>query len=462
MQDVDWQALRDAVEKLSSAFDDLPRVEAFASDQLSEKAVLLHVAERMRDNHPYFHPLYAGQMLKPPHPVAWLAHALTMLLNPNNHAVEGGPASSRMEAEAVAEIAAMFGWSTHLGHLTGGGTIANLEALWVASKLQDRKTIVASTQAHYTHGRLCSVLGLKFESIACDRFARLDVAELKQRLDRGDVGTVVVTVGTTATGAIDPLDKVLELRDRYDFRVHVDAAYGGYFVLADNLDVRARRTFDLLREVDSIVIDPHKHGLQPYGCGCVIFRDPSIDRFYKHDSPYTYFSSAKLHLGEISLECSRAGAHAVGLWATQKLLPLVREGQFAQRLGRSPAAARKLHSLLQNDERFVTAFPPELDIVIWMARASHVSEASKLARLIFEEAERRQLYLALANLPCEFFDLEGAGIDQDQDTVLCLRSVLMKSEHLDWIDPIWLILGEATNAILSQHRSQPFATDDSL
>jgi glutamate/tyrosine decarboxylase-like PLP-dependent enzyme len=414
-------------------------------------AVLLQVAERLQDNYPYFHPLYAGQMLKPPHHVAWLAHALTMLLNPNNHAVEGGRASSRMEAEAVAEIAAMFGWPIHLGHLTGGGTIANLEALWVASKLHERKTIVASTQAHYTHGRLCSVLGLNFEAIACDRFARMDMAELKQRLGRGDVGTVVVTVGTTATGAIDPLDQVLKLRDRYDFRVHVDAAYGGYFVLADNLDARPRRIFDLLREVDSIVIDPHKHGLQPYGCGCVIFRDPSIGRFYKHDSPYTYFRSAELHLGEISLECSRAGAHAVGLWATQKLLPLVRGGQFAQSLGRSLAAARRLHSHLQADTRFVSAFPPELDIVIWMARASRVSEASELARLIFEEAERRQLYLALADLPCDFFDLEAAGIERDRETVLCLRSVLMKPEHLDWIDPIWLILDEATSAILARH-----------
>ena len=49
-------------------------------------------------------------------------------------------------------------------------------------------------------------------------------------------------------------------------------------------------------KVDSIVIDPHKHGLQPYGCGCVLFSDPGVGRFYKHDSPYTYFSSPDLHL----------------------------------------------------------------------------------------------------------------------------------------------------------------------
>ena len=96
--------------------------------------------------------------------------------------------------------------------------------------------------------------------------------------------------------------------------MHVDAAYGGYFkLIEDALDESARRAFAAIGQADSIVIDPHKHGLQPYGCGCVLFRDPGVGRFYKHDSPYTYFTSKELHLGEISLECSRAGAAAVAL-----------------------------------------------------------------------------------------------------------------------------------------------------
>ena len=90
-------------------------------------AVMSQVAERMADNYPYFHPLYAGQMLKPPHPLARAAYALAMAINPNNHALDGGRASSRMEVEAVREIARMFGWTDHLGHLTSGGTFANLE-----------------------------------------------------------------------------------------------------------------------------------------------------------------------------------------------------------------------------------------------------------------------------------------------------------------------------------------------
>jgi len=440
--------LREALERLEAGFASLPPAGAPAPASPGLERVLLQVAERLQDNYPYFHPLYAGQMLKPPHPVARLAAMLALWLNPNNHALDGGRASSHMEKEAVAEIAAMFGWQAHLGHLTSGGTMANLEALWIAGCLNPAGAILASTQAHYTHSRLSAVLRLPFEAIPCDRRARLDLAALRRRLDQGGVGTVVATIGTTATGSIDPLPELLALREQYGFRLHADAAYGGYFRLAGNLTAETRRAYDLLPEVDSIVVDPHKHGLQPYGCGCVLFKDPSLGRFYKHDSPYTYFSSNELHLGEISLECSRAGAAAVGLWATQQLLPLAAGGEFARGLESSRAAALDLFARLSADERFVTACAPELDIVVWAPRAARVSQASDMARRIFVEAEQRQLYLALANLPVAFFDLP-AGMQADGDTLTCLRSVLMKPEHRDWVGTIWEILGQATQAVMT-------------
>jgi glutamate/tyrosine decarboxylase-like PLP-dependent enzyme len=421
------------------------------SNEQGMRRVLFEVAERLRDNYPYFHPRYAGQMLKPPHPVARLAYALAVWINPNNHALDGGRASSHMEREAVAEIARMIGWDTHLGHLCGGGTMANLEALWVAGQLHPKRKVVASQQAHYTHNRISGVLQLDFESIPCDRRGRLDVTALGRRLEQGGIGTVVATIGTTATGSLDPLPDLLVLRERYGFRLHADAAYGGYFKLADDLTAETRSVYDRLHEVDSIVIDPHKHGLQPYGCGCVLFRDPAVGRLYKHDSPYTYFSSKELHLGEISLECSRPGAAAVGLWATQRLLPLVKGGEFAQGLNSSRAAALALYTKIRADDRFMTAFAPELDIVVWALRAARVSEASEMAQRIFAEAEQRHLYLALANLPVELFDLQAAAMERDCDTITCLRSVLMKPDHREWVDDIWTILDQATHAALAGH-----------
>lgn len=440
--------LRQAVERLEAGFGSLPANSASAPAIERMAEVLMVTAERLQDNYPYFHPLYAGQMLKPPHPVARLAYALAQWINPNNHALDGGRASTAMEMEAVSELARMFGWSEHLGHLTGGGTMANLEALWVAGRLAPEKVILASAQAHYTHSRISGVLQLKSEAIRCDASARMDVAALQKRLAQGDVGTVVMTMGTTATGSVDPLPEILELREKYGFRVHCDAAYGGYFGLAGNLRHEARRAFDRLCEADSIVIDPHKHGLQPYGCGCVLFRDPAVGRFYRHDSPFTYFSSKELHLGEISLECSRPGAAAVALWTTQKLLPLEKGEEFAKGLERCREAALEFHRRVAQDERFVAAFEPELDIVVFAPNAKSASESSVLSRRIFEAAAKRSLHLAVAELPIDFFQTERAGMQKDRATLICLRSVLMKPEHRDWIDRIWETLLESARDVL--------------
>ena len=409
--------------------------------------MLKEVAERLKDNYPYGDPLYAGQMLKPPHEVARRAYEMALKINPNNHALDGGRASSAMEKEAVAQLARMIGWGgdTHLGHLCSGGTMANLEALWIAGQLHPGKTVLASTQAHYTHQRIAGVLGLAFETVPCDRTGRMDVPALERRLAAGGVGTVVATLGTTATGAVDPLDAIVALRSRYDFRIHADAAYGGYFLLIKELAVETRRAFDKIAEAASVVIDPHKHGLQPYGCGCVLFHDPAVGRLYRHDSPYTYFTSTDLHLGEISLECSRPGAAAVALWATQRLFPLTADGEFAKGLASGRAAALELHERMRQDGRFVTGSPPELDILIWAPRAKRVSDASALSQKIFAEAAQRQLHLAIATLPVHLLDVQN--MQGDRDTIVCLRSVLMKPEHREWVDRIWSILDAATTAV---------------
>jgi tyrosine decarboxylase/aspartate 1-decarboxylase len=432
-----FEFLSNALLALNESFQNLPDFKNTApgSERLGD--VLTATAQRLQNNYPYFHPLYAGQMLKPPHPVAQLAYAMAMTINPNNHALDGGRATSAMEKEAVAHLAAMFGWKKFLGHLCGGGTMATLEALWVAGQSAPGKTILASSQAHYTHERISKVLQLPFETVASDARGRIDLKLLEERLKRHDVGTVVVTMGTTATGSVDQLHEILRLRKKYNFRIHADAAYGGYFILVENLEPNTRKAFAAMGEADSIAIDPHKHGLQPYGCGCILFKDPGVGRWYKHNSPYTYCTSTDLHLGEISLECSRPGAAAAALWATQKLLPLTKRGEFAQDLAKGREAARALYKRLSAHQRFITPFAPELDIVIFLLLAESVSAASSFSRRIFEAAAKRDLHLALAELPLHLFQNLPPKLNRDRDTITCLRSVLMKPTHLEWVDQIW-------------------------
>jgi glutamate/tyrosine decarboxylase-like PLP-dependent enzyme len=195
-----------------------------------------------------------------------------------------------------------------------------------------------------------------------------------------------------------------------------------------------------MAQADSIVVDPHKHGLQPYGCGCILFRDPSVGRFYKHDSPYTYFTSDELHLGEISLECSRPGAAAVALWAPQRLLPPVVGGEFAQGLSKCRAAALDLDRRLRTDSRFLplSAGGPDLDIVVWQVAGADPEKSSSAARQLFDACAAHGLHLALVQLPHSWFASSSAPENVlSSMNVTCMRSVLIKPEHAVWMDRIW-------------------------
>jgi glutamate/tyrosine decarboxylase-like PLP-dependent enzyme len=414
--------------------------ETLRLSQDTARAVLGELIDRLRDNYPFFHPSYAGQMLKPPHPIAALAYFLAMQINPNNHALDGGPATAKMETEVVAELARMFGYETYLGHLTSSGTIANLEALWVSRSLRPEKAIAYSAEAHYTHSRMCEVIGARGVEIAVDSRGRMDLDDLRAKLGAGGIGTVVMTAGTTALGAVDPIEQGLELRREFDFRIHVDAAYGGFFrLLADEeglLGGGAAAAYRAISRADSVVIDPHKHGLQPYGCGAVLFRDPGVGRFYKHDSPYTYFTSDELHLGEISLECSRAGAAAAALWATLKCFPLESETGLGAVLRKTRAAAVELARLIEAGDALRLVLRPSLDIVNFYSvrKGSRASEVSALTHRVFETLMNdagHPIYLAKFNAKP---NLLGAHTDLvwDAPMMTVFRSVLMRPEQLEY------------------------------
>jgi glutamate/tyrosine decarboxylase-like PLP-dependent enzyme len=391
---------------------------------------LAALADRLGKSYPFADAKYLGQMLKPPHPVAWAGYAMAMLLNSNNHAFDGGPATAHLEREAVDQIARMLHQETHLSHLTASGTIANLEALWVARSLHPDKVIVSGVQAHYTHARISEVIGARHETIPATAHGTLDLAALEERLQKGGVGTVVATLGSTGLGVLDPIDRIADLCEEHGARLHVDAAYGGFFaLLADgNTPGVARAPFDALARADSIAIDPHKHGLQPYGCGCIVFRDPAIGHLYKHDSPYTYFTSDELHPGELSLECSRSGAAAAALWATLRAVPLTRDG-LGSHLAGARSAALALADQIRHLDGWTLVLEPDLDIVCWYPTRTTASAVTAATDVAFQQLAERGWHVA--KLVVNAIDL---GLEADQPTVTVLRSTLMKPEHAGIVD----------------------------
>ncbi len=408
-----------------------------ASDDLNSisnaTAILQSLEERLKENYPFFHPRYAGQMLKPPHPIAIAAYLMAMQINPNNHALDGGPATAKLEMDVVKKIAAMFGYTSYLGHLASNGTIANLEALWVAKSIHPLKKIAFSKNAHYTHQRMCEVIGAQY--VVLDSFN-----DLEKKIREHSIGTIVVTIGTTATGTVEPLHKIVPIAQKMNVRIHADAAYGGFFALLAQSSEKLIEPlpFLSLTDVDSIVVDPHKHGLQPYGCGCILFRDTEVGKFYKHDSPYTYFTSKELHLGEISLECSRPGAAAAALWATLEYLPLHADDGLGRILSQTRKAALNFSKLLSTSKKLCEYTPPDLDIVTYFPRtkifsASNVQRASEKIFSDLMEHPTRPLYLATMNVESDMIKQQYSEFKTDVPVTKILRSVLMKPEHLDFV-----------------------------
>ena len=155
-----------------------------------------------------------------------------------------------MEKEVVVEIARMFEFPEDaLGHLTSSGTIANLEALFVSREEHPGKAVAVSQEAHYTHSRMGHVLGMPVHSVAADIYGRMDLDALEELLRSQAIGTVVLTAGTTGKGAVDPIAEAVTLCRQYGVRIHIDAAYGGFFRLLSKTEMLAT---EVGRNLDAI------------------------------------------------------------------------------------------------------------------------------------------------------------------------------------------------------------------
>jgi glutamate/tyrosine decarboxylase-like PLP-dependent enzyme len=194
-----------------------------------------------------------------------------------------------------------------------------------------------------------------------------------------------------------------------------------------------------------VVVDPHKHGLQPYGCGCVLFADPTVGRLYAHDSPYTYFTSDDLHLGEISLECSRAGAAAAALWTTLRALPLAREG-LGRHLAAARGAAQALAAALAADGRATVVVEPEVDIVCAFPAGASAAAASAAAERAFTALGDAGWHVAKLRVATDWLRARHPEVEADAATTTVLRCCLLKQEHAAVVPALAAALAEQLGA----------------
>lgn len=197
----------------------------------------------------------------------------------------GSPGAVAVEEATLSWMKNLFGFpESSVGNLSSGGSIANLIALTAARDKHQIKgvkinssVIYLSPQVHHCINKAIRIIGLEdiiIRYVKLDDNFRIDADQLALQIeiDKSEglnPFLIVASAGTTDTGAIDPLLKISEIAKNAKMWLHVDAAYGGFFILTESRKDR----FQGIEEADSLVIDPHKGLFIPYGLGAVLIKD---------------------------------------------------------------------------------------------------------------------------------------------------------------------------------------------
>ncbi len=279
--------------------------------------------------------------MDPPTPwVAWAGAQWAAALNQNLLHLDTAPVARELEVRVVNWLAPFFGMGG--GHLVPGSTVANLTALWAARELRGVSEVVASEAAHLSVPKAASLLGLGFRAVAVDR---------RQRLREDDLGdlsraALVLTAGTTVTGAVDPL----AARGDAAWR-HVDAAWAGPLRLSE----RHAGLLNGIESADSVAVSAHKWLFQPKESALVLFAD--AERAHEAIS----FGGSYLAAPNVGLLGSH-GAAALPLAAT--LLAWGREGTAA-RIDACMDIASRLADAVDGDPRLELHSGPGTGVVVW-------------------------------------------------------------------------------------------------
>lgn len=282
------------------------------------------------------------------HPQGSKIGILSMLvaayMNTNTIVKEVSRGEHRMEYEATTWLCEMFGYDpeTASGNITTGGTLANQLALWVARDAKIVKlggdedegspvgklTVLTNSYGHYSVDKVCHQLGMRLEKLPADGY-KTDVNALKLKLvemdpkKRSKIAAIVAVAGETETAQVDDLDAIADLCEEFGIHLHVDAAYGGPFVLS-----RKGYLFKGINRADSITVDPHKMMWTPYAAGAVLFKDKAKHALVQNGARYLQVSTNKGLTGRQSErnfglsargEGSMGSGGVIATWATIKL-----------------------------------------------------------------------------------------------------------------------------------------------
>jgi len=391
---------------------------------------------------------FFGYVLGSGEPVGAVGDLLASVLNQNVTAWRSGPAAAVIEHTVVGWLAQAIGCVKFRGHLTGGGSAANLMGLAMAREAKapanekgvaSGGVVYASDEVHMSIPKSVALLGIGRDNLRLlptDASFHMIPAELEAQIarDRGEGKTplaVVASAGTVSTGAIDPLCEIAGIAQRHGLWFHIDGAYGALAAMAE------REKFDGLELADSISLDPHKWLYQPLDCGCLLYRSPEAARkAFSHTGDYARTLSADpieaFAFFEESIELSRR-FRALKLWLSLRYHGFA---AFRESIARDLGHARRLAGAIRRDPYLELLAPVELSAVCFRHKADGELQGEELNRfnlaLLKRVVERGRIYLSNASLRGKFC-LRACIVNHrttDEDVDAVVPEVLAAAEEI--------------------------------
>ena len=474
---------------LTAAVRSSPAFALGVSRLREEFGVLL---DKLRLSAPFSSMRYQGHMLWDQALPGLVGLVAALLYNQNNVAAEASPVTTRLEIEAGNDLCRMLGYAVPeagveeqeggvaWGHITSGGTVANIEALWAARNLKfmgvsirqaireapalavgrdlevplwgggtgrlveldtwtllnldvdvvaglpgvlaargvarevfmqvlggysagnlglinfyrtfmadvpEAPVFLAPATGHYSWPKAGTLLGLGQNALWAQRVdldARMSLEAVEESLEaalrrRVPVLCAVAVIGSTEESAVDPLEGLLALRERYrarglNFMIHADAAWGGYFramlrageggeepdgsVPTFAMSDYVQRQYEALPMADTITVDPHKGGYVPYPAGALCYRNAGLRDSISLRAPVVFHNQTEPTVGIYGVEGSKPGSAAAAVWLAHRVIRPDRTG-YGRILGQCMWTARRMFCRLATlrDPRFtVTPF----------------------------------------------------------------------------------------------------------
>ena len=336
-------------------------------------------------------------------PTAAIGDFLAALTNRYAGVYAASPGAAEIENECVRWMCELVGYdSSAWGTLQSGGTLATLTALTVARDTRaptdwHRGVIYFTTATHHSFQKSLRILGLhntRQSLVATDRSFRMDPMDLRKQIAADRAAglfpwMVCISAGTTNSGAVDPIEDVLAVCREEGMWGHVDAAYGGFFLLTHH----GKELLGGLSHADSIVLDPHKGLFLPYGCGAVLVKDGAkLRRSFASTADYLADVDApeELSSSDYSPEGTR---HFRGL---RMWLSLTVNGleNYRAALEEKLLLAKHAQEQLQKINGIEVGPAPELSCVVFRSTAGDVATKDLINRIV----ARQQVYLSSTRL----------------------------------------------------------------